>query len=120
MDPKIDPKKAKRILANRLSAAKSTLKKKLRIETLTNQIDALMQTRSVMESEVAELEMRFCAEVQRNAELKRLMCARYSAALGGVHRMNMPGMHMHMHMHGEARRARGDWPPTRPGPQPTG
>ena len=73
MDPSIDPKKAKRILANRLSAAKSTLKKKQRMEVLTARIDALMQTRAVMESEVAELELRFCAEVQRNAELKRLI-----------------------------------------------
>lgn len=69
MDPNIDPKKAKRILANRLSAAKSTLKKKVRAELLGSRIEKLLRERDGLEVEVAELEMRFTAALQVNAQL---------------------------------------------------
>ncbi len=73
MDPSIDPKKAKRILANRLSAAKSTLKKKIRAELLGTRIDDLLRARHGLEAEVAELEMKFTAALQANAQLMDMM-----------------------------------------------
>lgn len=73
MDPNIDPKKAKRILANRLSAAKSTLKKKIRAELVGARIENLLRERRGLEAEVVGLEMRFTAALQANAQLIEMM-----------------------------------------------
>ena len=73
MDPNIDPKKARRILANRLSAAKSTMKRKMRLEALQRRIQGLVEKRSELEREVAELELAFVRAVEVQVGLKNDM-----------------------------------------------
>lgn len=69
-DPEIDPKRAKRILANRESAARSKLKQKLLMETLKTRQDVLVTQRMTAQEEL-DLLRRMCRDLQaKNTELE--------------------------------------------------
>ena len=72
MDPNIDPKKAKRILANRLSAAKSKLKQKTAMENLKVRIQGLEQNKIELEHEIMQLLSAYQAELAMNGKLWEL------------------------------------------------
>ncbi|GFR48793.1 hypothetical protein Agub_g10741 [Astrephomene gubernaculifera] len=55
LDPSIDPRKARRILANRISAARSKLKQKLILEGLKARYQQLLSSKTEYQSELAEL-----------------------------------------------------------------
>jgi len=75
LDPGIDPKRAKRILANRLSAARSKLKQKSHLEALRKKVDALAYHRACL---AAELE-RARDAVRRGAAENADLAARVKA-----------------------------------------
>ena len=85
MDPRIDPKKAKRILANRLSAAKSKLKQKSAAEGLKQRVEMLRLQREGLATEVSSL-ADACAEkeAEREALLRQLRAAEEALIHGKI------------------------------------
>lgn len=63
LDPNIDPRKARRILANRISAARSKLKQKLLLEGLKVRYDQLVSSKEQYSRELSELK-RACRELE--------------------------------------------------------
>ncbi|GIM09894.1 hypothetical protein Vretimale_13700 [Volvox reticuliferus] len=63
LDPSIDPRKARRILANRISAARSKLKQKLILEGLKARYQQLLSSKNEYSRELAELK-RSCKELE--------------------------------------------------------
>jgi hypothetical protein len=84
LDPRIDPKKAKRILANRLSAAKSKLKQKSQAEGMRQRVEMLRLQREGLATEVTTLEAACAAkEAEREALLRQLRAAEETMMRGG-------------------------------------
>eukprot|EP00798_Chlamydomonas_sp_ICE-L_P000640 gene640-2076_t len=68
--PGVDPKRAKRIIANRESAARSKLKQKVLMETLKTRQDVLVTQRMTAQEEL-DLLRRMCRDLQsKNAQLE--------------------------------------------------
>lgn len=65
LDPNIDERKAKRILANRLSAARSKMKQKNQMDVLSGIIDQLEYHNKELHEDVAEL-MEVCEVIEFN------------------------------------------------------
>ena len=59
LDPSIDPKRAKRILANRQSAARSKNKQRGHLDSLEAAQNVLVRQKSILLKEVAWLRVRF-------------------------------------------------------------
>ena len=69
LDPAIDPKRAKRILANRLSAARSKLKQKSHLEALRRKVDALAYHRACLAAELERARGAIARGAAENADL---------------------------------------------------
>lgn len=70
LDPAVDPKRAKRILANRNSAAKSKLKQKLVMEGLKTKHQVLLCQQQVVARQVAEMKRHLANLERENAQLE--------------------------------------------------
>lgn len=73
MDPNIDPKKARRILANRLSAAKSKMRQKSAIENLKAKMQSLENKRKSLMEEIALLKEKCEIEKAENIKLRQAL-----------------------------------------------
>jgi hypothetical protein len=74
LDPRIDAKKARRILANRLSAARSKLKQKSTMDALRQRVEGLALQRGTVAADIAAL-AESCAAAEAEAALLRQQLA---------------------------------------------
>ncbi|KAK9800764.1 hypothetical protein WJX73_009280 [Symbiochloris irregularis] len=69
LDPAVDPKKARRILANRLSAARSKLKQRSQIDDLQKQIENLERDKEAMAEDMATMQAACNEQLQIGSSL---------------------------------------------------
>ncbi|EIE21590.1 hypothetical protein COCSUDRAFT_66962 [Coccomyxa subellipsoidea C-169] len=70
LDPGIDPKRARRILANRLSAARSKMKQKSHVEALRRKVEILTFHKSNLAAEIEKLRAACNRRASHNSVLK--------------------------------------------------
>lgn len=83
LDPNVDPKKARRIVANRISAAKSKLKQKSEIEVLKAQLVEMTAQRDALRQQADSLQLH-CQQLEdTNAQLQNTVQVGCFVFLGG-------------------------------------
>ncbi|KAK9908303.1 hypothetical protein WJX75_005720 [Coccomyxa subellipsoidea] len=70
LDPSVDPKRARRILANRLSAARSKMKQKSHVEALRRKVEILTFHKSNLAAEIEKLRAACNRRASHNSVLK--------------------------------------------------